>query len=76
MSTIQLEIEDTLIKAVGVDTIKDMLEWQISRLKVKYLGDKISAEIDQAGIDPAHEIEEARKEAWEEYKATHLKNIL
>jgi hypothetical protein len=76
MSVIQLEIDETLIQAVGLQTVKTFMERQLSLLKVKYLGEKISAAIHQAGIDHPQEVEAARQEAWQEYKATYLKDIV
>lgn len=76
MSVIQLEIEDTLIQQVGVETVKAFMERQLSLLRLQYQGERIAHEIQQSGIDHQHEVEEARQEAWEEYKAKHLQDML
>ena len=68
MAVVQLEIEDQLIQKVGAKTIKDFMEYQLSLLRLKYLGEKISEGIRQSGIDHHKEVEEARQEAWQEYK--------
>ncbi len=75
MSVIQLEIEDTLIHEVGIKAVQEFMERQLSLLRLQYLGDKIATAIRKAGIDHAREVKEARQEAWQEYKNTHLKEL-
>ena len=45
------------------------MERQLTLLRVQYLGEKIAAAIQQAGINHQQEVKEARQEAWQEYKA-------
>ena len=53
----------------------DSVERQLSLLRVRYLGEQITQAIEQAGFNHEKEVEEARQEAWQEYKTTHLPNI-
>ena len=76
MAVIQLEIEEQLIQNVGVQTIKEFMERQLSLLRVTYLGEKISQVIQESGINHQQEVAEARQEAWQEYKEQHLKHLL
>ncbi len=76
MIVIQLEVDEKLIQEIGVKSIKDFMESQLSLLKLRYLGDKVTEAILESGADHNKEVEEARKEAWEEYKEKHLKDIL
>ena len=75
MPVIQLEIDDMLVEKIGTKTVKDFMESQLSLLKLRYLGEKITEAIQKSGIEHKKELEEARKEAWLEYKDKHLKDI-
>lgn len=76
MTALQFEIEDQLIQTVGLKTVKEFLERQLALLRLTYLGDVISQTIRESGIDYQEEIEQARQEAWQEYKTTHLSQLL
>ena len=76
MSVIQVEIEETLIQEIGAKTVKAFVERQLSLLRIQYLGEKIAKEIQQSGIDHQKEVGEARQEAWQEYKAKYLQDIV
>ena len=76
MAVIQLEIDEGLIQAVGMQAVKKSIERQLALLKLEYLGGKISEAIRQSGFDHEKEVEEAREEAWQEYKEKHLKGRL
>ena len=76
MTVVQLEIEDQLIQKIGTKTIKEFMELQLSLLKLRFMGEKISEGIQQSGIDHHKEVKEARQEAWQEYKAKYLQGIL
>ena len=75
MSVIQLDIEDTLVQTIGLQAIQAFMERQLSFLRVRYLGKKITQAIEQAEFDHDKELEEARQEAWQEYKTTHLPEL-
>ncbi len=75
MSVIQLDIDETLIKTIGVQAIKEFIERQLSLLRVQYSGEKISQDIKEAGFDHDKEVEEARQEAWQEYKSKYLPKL-
>ena len=72
MTVIQLDIDDTLAQAIGLQAVQTFMERQLSLLRVQYLGENIVRTIHQAGFDHAKEVEEAREEAWEEYKIKHM----
>ncbi len=72
MSVIQLDIDDRLVQTMGLQAIQAFMERQLSLLRVQYLGEKIAKAVQEAGFDHPKEIEEARQEAWEEYKAKYL----
>ena len=76
MPVIQLEIDDMLVEKIGTKTVNDFMESQLSLLKLRYLGEKITEAIQKSGIDHKKELEEARKGAWQEYKEKHLKDIV
>ena len=72
MNVIQLEIEDTLIQAVGTKSIQAFMERQLNVLKLQYLGKRFSEAIQESDIDHSKEVEEARQEAWQEYKSKYI----
>ena len=74
MHVIQLEIDDTLIQAIGLQAVKTFMERQLTLLRVQYLGEKIAAAIQQAGINHQQEVKEARQEAWQEYKDKYFQD--
>lgn len=75
MSVIQLDIDERLVQAVGIQAIQAFLERQLSLLRVRYLGEKISRAIEQAGFHHDKEVEEARQEAWQEYTTKYLPQL-
>ena len=76
MRVIEVEVEDTLVQEVGAKTVKAFMERQLSLLRLRYLGDRIAAGIHESGMDHHREVQEARAEAWQEYKERHLKDRL
>jgi hypothetical protein len=74
MGLIQLEIDDTLVQAIGLQAVKTFMERQLTLLRVQYLGEKIAAAIQQAGINHQQEVKEARQEAWQEYKDKYFQD--
>ena len=68
MTVLQFEIEDQLIQHIGIRTIQEFLERQLALLRVTYLGEKITHAIQQSGINHDQEVEEARQDAWQDYK--------
>jgi hypothetical protein len=76
MSLIQLEIDDTLIQAIGLQAVKTFMERQLTLLRIQYLGEKIAAAIQQAGINHQQKVKEARQEAWQEYKTKYFQDTI
>lgn len=75
MPVLEFEIEDQLVQNMGLQHIKNFLSRQIAYLKVTYLGEKISQVIQHSGIDHYKEVEEARQEAWQEFKTKNQQNL-
>jgi len=74
MKTININIEDQLIHEIGIKSVKEFIEHQLSLLRFKYLGEMISETIRQSGINHRQEVEEARQEAWNDYKTQYLQD--
>ena len=72
MSIVKFNIDDILVKTVGLKAIEKFIEQQLSYLRLQYLGEKISSIIKEEGFDHSKEVEEARQEAWLEYKSKYL----
>ena len=75
MAVIQVEIDDALAQAVGIRAVEDFIARQLSVLRLRHLGEKISEAIRESGIDHDAEVNAARQEAWREYKEKHLKDV-
>lgn len=75
MGAIQLDLDDRLVQTIGMEAIKAFVERQLSLLRVRYLGEKISRAIEQEGFDHGKEVEGACQEAWQEYKTKYLAQI-
>ena len=73
MAVIQLEVDETLIRAVGTQAVKTFIERQISLLKLEHLGKRVAEAIQHSDVDHQAEVEGARQEAWQEMKWEYLK---
>jgi hypothetical protein len=76
MAVIQLEIDEALLQAVGTQAVADFMERQLSLLRLRHLGGKIAASMEQSGFDHRAEVERAREEAWRERRVKILEPIL
>lgn len=74
MAVIQVEIDDALAQAMGMRAVEDFIERQLSLLRLRHLGERISDAIRESGIDHDAEVDAARQEAWREYKEKHLRD--
>jgi len=72
MNVIQLDIEEILVQTIGLQAIEAFMERQLSFLRVQYLGNQITQAIEQSNFEHDKEVEEARQEAWKEYKTKYL----
>ena len=75
MAVIQLDIDESLLQAVGAQEVRAFMERQLALLRLKYLGGRVAAAIEQSGVDQAVEVERAREEAWQELKVKVLEGI-
>ncbi len=75
MAIIQVEIDDALAQAVGIRAVEDFIDRQLSFLRLRHLGERISEAIRKSGIDHDTEVDAARQEAWREYKEKHSRDV-
>ena len=71
-SVIEFNIDDAYIQNIGIQTIKEFMERQLSLLNTQKIAERIIHAIQESGIDHRKELEESRSEAWSEYKAKYL----
>ncbi len=76
MSVIQLDIDDALIRSVGAEAMKAFIEQQVAILRLKYQGERLARTMHESGVDHSKEVSEARQEAWDEYKAAYLRDLI
>jgi len=79
MTIIQLEVEDRLIEALGVKTVKKIMENQLAVLRLQYLGEKIAEHIRQSGADHNKELSgnpaQITTKNWRKPGRKHGRNI-
>jgi len=68
MDTIQLRVDEQILKKFGEEKIKEYVNKMISVKKLEFFTDLISKSIDMPQEEYEKELEEIRKESWEEYK--------
>ena len=69
MTTIQLQIQDDLIRQLGVGAVKQLLEEELTYQRFKLLENRIQSAMHEAqGVDWETEFEQARQQAYEEYR--------
>lgn len=68
MTTIQVEIKDDLATALGLEAIQKHFQKEMEFLEIELLAKKMNDSIKKSGIDWEMELENARKEAFEEYQ--------
>lgn len=76
MTTLTIEVDNSLIKEAGVDSLHDYLEEQLEVYKLHLLGLKMKSAVEESGIDLEKELDEAKEKAWQEYKNENLKDFI
>jgi len=68
MDTIQLGVDEWILKKFGEEMIKEYVNKMISLKKLEFFTDLISKSIVMPQEEYEKELEEIRKESWQEYK--------
>jgi len=68
MDTIQLGVDERILKRFGEEKIKEYVNKTISVKKMEFFTDLISKSIEMPQEEYEKELEEIRQESWEEYK--------
>ena len=68
METIQLGIDEVILKKFGEEMIKEYINKMISIKKMEYFTDLVSKSIDMPEEVYQKKLDEIRQESWEEYK--------
>lgn len=69
MATIQLHVQDDLIQQLGVDAVQQLLEEELIYQRLKLIESRIqSAMHDARDVNWKEEFENARQQAYEEYR--------
>ncbi|QDK78754.1 hypothetical protein EXU85_09100 [Spirosoma sp. KCTC 42546] len=69
MATIQLQVQDDLIQQLGLGAVKQLLEDELMFQRIKLLESRIqSAMHDATDVNWQQEFEDARQQAFEEYR--------
>jgi hypothetical protein len=68
MTTIQIEIKDSLAQSLGLKAIQEHFRRELELLEIELLAQKLNKSITTSGIEWDTELENARSEAYAEYK--------
>jgi len=68
MDTIQLGIDELILKKFGEEKIREYVNKMISMKKLEFFTDLISKSMQIPQEEYDKELDEIRKESWEEYK--------
>ncbi len=71
-TTLELNVSGELAQMFGISALQTYMQKRLELLKMQLLADKIGTAITENGINWEQEMENVRKEAWQEYK--QLKN--
>lgn len=75
MVTIELEVNPDTVQRIGIEALRKQLLRTIELEELAMLATEIDKKTKDAGIDLKALTESARQEAWDEFKATHLKKF-
>jgi hypothetical protein len=68
METIQLGVDESILKKFGEEKIREYVNKMISVKKLELFTDLISKSIDMTEEEYQKKLAEIRKDTWEEYK--------
>lgn len=72
MTIISFEVDDDIVKLMGLNSVKDYLQKQISLLKLEYLSKEIENYIIKSELNFEDEMEKVREDVWKENKSKYL----
>jgi hypothetical protein len=75
MVKISLEVSPEVVKKIGIEALQARLQRTIELEELSLIAGKMEEQLKASGIDYNAITEKARQEAWEEMKATYLKDI-
>jgi hypothetical protein len=75
MVNIQLQVSEEVIGKFGILAITARLQKELETERMKILADEIQKEVLAVGLDVGILAKQARKLAWNEYKAKYLTAI-
>lgn len=73
--TIQLEVSDEVVRKYGIESLVQRLQQQLEVEHLKMLAEEIHDAIKTAGLDNDVLFEQAREQAWKEYKQKYLSHL-
>lgn len=75
METIEIRIEDKILKSIGKKAIQERISKEIEYLYYEELASNIDKQLQNSDINNEKELEIARQKAWDETKQEFLKGI-
>ena len=67
-TTMQLDISEDLVQLMGMSALQTYMQKRLELLKIQLHADKLGLAILQSGMNWEQEMENARQQAWNEYK--------
>lgn len=68
MTTIQIEVKDSLAQSLGLRAIQEHFRKELELLEIELLAQKLNDSISVSGVDWNEELENARRDAYIEYQ--------
>ncbi|MFN3848442.1 MAG: hypothetical protein ACK4NY_03390 [Spirosomataceae bacterium] len=68
MTTIQIEVKDSLAQSLGLKAIQEHFRKELELLEIELLAQKLNDSISVSGVDWNEELENARRDAYIEYQ--------
>lgn len=71
MATIQIQVKDSVLQRLGAERLQQLINDTINAEEFRLAGEHVHAAMAEAaelGIDWDTEFDQARQQAWEEYK--------
>ena len=73
METIQLSVDERVLKKFGEEKIREYVDKMISMKRMEYYTDLMSSAIEMSEEEYEQKLEDIRQEAWEEYKKGEIR---
>ena len=76
MALLQLEVSERLISKIGMEALSRKMQQLLELQELQLLAVEINEQLKREGFDQNTMLREAKRKAWQQFKAEKLKGIL